>query len=239
MKHDYRIEGYVNGRHVLGRGFGEIDPSTGVSEMSVTFDRMAEGWDPRTIVLMCCDRALIMAAQETAGTVGMFRASGGVLSIGGHLPGNGRDSVMRTADGDLMTHVQATSVTDLRADQPFDHSHVEGGFSHLRRGTNGIRHIPAFDGVMMQAGPNLVVVTTRFAAELEDGTTIYGSTNYPHYLPEQQVEIPYYQIVRVESVQQELDGNYLWSKATTRLLPLTPPGDDTVNATVERFATLA
>ena len=41
---------------------------------------------------------------------------------------------------------------------------------------------------------------TRFAAELEDGTTIYGSTNYPHYLPELQVEVPYYQIVRVESV---------------------------------------
>lgn len=239
MKHDYRIEGHVNGRHVLGRGVGEVDPSTGVSEMDVVFERMAEGWDPRTIVLMCCDRALVMAARETTGTVGMYRASGGVLSIGGHLPGNGRDSVMRTADGDLMAHVQATSMTDFRSETPFDHSRIEGGFSHLRRGVNGIKHIPAFDGVMMQAGPNLVVVTTRFSAELEDGSTIYGSTNYPHYLPEQAVDIPYYQILRVEAVEQELDGNHLYSKVTTRVLPLTPPGDDALSATVERMAVLA
>lgn len=229
----------MNGRHVLGRGVGEIDPSTGVSEMNVTFERMAEGWDPRTIVLMCCDRALILAAQETPGTVGMYRASGGVLSIGGHLPGNGRDSAMRNTEGELMAHVQATSQTDFRGEKPFDHSRIEGGFSHLRRGVNGIKHIPAFDGVMLQAGPNLVVVTTRFTAELEDGATIYGSTNYPHYLPEQVVEIPYYQLVRVESVEQDLDGNHLYSKVTTRVLPLTPPGDDTVAATVERLTTMA
>jgi hypothetical protein len=92
---------------------------------------------------------------------------------------------------------------------------------------------------MMQAGPNLVVVTTRYTAELEDGTTIYGSTTYPHYLPEQAVEIPYYQIVRVESVEQELNGNRLYSKVTARVLPLTPPEDDMVSATAERLAILA
>lgn len=239
MRHDYRIDGHVNGRHVLGRGYGESDPDSGVSEMEVTFDRMAAGWDPRTIVLMCCDRALIMAAQETPGTVGMFRASGGELSIGGQLAGNGRDSVMRTTNGDLMAHVRATSLTNLRSDEPYDHSHIEGGISHLRRGENGIKHIPAFDGVMMQAGPNLVVVTTRFSAELEDGSTIYGSTNYPHFLPEQSVEIPYYQLVRVESVEQELDGNNLYSRVLTRILPMTPPADDAVSAGVARMATLA
>lgn len=239
MRHDYRIEGHVNGRHVLGHGAGQINPATGVSEMDVNFKRMAQGWDPRTIVLMCCDRALIMAAQETAGTVGMYRASDGVLSIGGHLPGNNRDSVMHNADGELMAHVEATSLTDFRTNEPFDHSRIEGGFSHLRRGVNGIKHIPPFDGVMMQVGPNLVVVTTRFTAELEDGSTIYGSTNYPHYLPEQAAEIPYYQLLRVESVEQELDGDHLYSKVTTRVLPLTPPGDDTVGATVERLATMA
>lgn len=180
-----------------------------------------------------------MAAQETPGTVGMHRASGGALSIGKHLPGNGRDSVMRSADGELMAHVQATSRTDFRADEPFDHSRIEGGFSHLQGGVNGIKHIPAFDGVMLQSGPNVVLVTTRFTAELEDGSTIYGSTNYPHYLPEQAVEIPYYQLVRVEAVEQELDGNHLYSKVTTRILPLMPPNDDTITAMVERVVTLA
>lgn len=206
--------------------------------MDVTFERIADGWDPRTIVLMCCDRALVMAAQETPGAVGMLRASRGYLSIGRHLAGNGRDSVMRTGDGKIMAHVQATSMTDLRADNAFDHSRIEGGLSHLQRGVNGIKHVPAFDGVMMQAGPKLVVVTTRFVAELEDGTTIYGTTNYPHYLPEQAVEIPYYQILRIESVEQELHGDHLYSKVTTRVLPLTPPVEDAVSAAVEQVASL-
>jgi len=177
--HDYWIEGHVNSRHVSGRGTGLIDLTSGVSEMEVTFERIADGWDPRTIVLMCCDRALIMAAQETPGAVGMLRASGGYLSIGRHLAGNGRDSVMRTAEGEIMAHVRATSMTDFRTDNAFDHSRIEGGLSHLRRGINGIKHIPAFDGIMMQAGPNLVVVTTRFTAELEDGTTMRVMQNPP------------------------------------------------------------
>jgi hypothetical protein len=236
MRHDYRIEGHVNGRHVLGQGSGRIDSATGVSEMDVTFEQMPDSWDPRTIVLMCCDRALVMAAQETTGTVGMLRASGGLLSIGRHLPGNSRDSVIRSSSGELMAHVQATSITDFRAAEPFDHSRIEGGFSHLRRGVNGIKRIPGFDGVMMQAGPGLVVVTTRFTAELEDGSTVYGTTNYPHYLPEQAVQVPHYQILRVVSVEQNLTGNHLYSQVTTQVLPLAPPADDAMSATVERLA---
>ena len=239
QNHDYRIEGAVNGRPVLGEGAGSIDPVTGVSEMNVTFEQMADGWDPRTIVLMCCDRALVMAARETAGTVAMLRASGGHLTIGRHLTGNGRESFMRDADGQTMAHVRASSVTDFRSDEAFDHSRIDSGISHLRRGVNGIANIPAFDGIMMQAGPNLVVVTTRFSAELEDGSTIHGTTTYPHYLPEQAIEIPYYQILRVESIEQELDGNHLWSRVTTSVLPLSPPAIDEVAATVERVATMA
>jgi hypothetical protein len=91
---------------------------------------------------------------------------------------------------------------------------------------------------MMQSGPNTVVVTTRYTAELEDGTTIYGSTTYPHYLPEQAVQIPYYQIVRVDSVEQELNGSHLYSKVTTRVLPLTPPAEDAVLAATERLEAL-
>ncbi|QVQ51096.1 hypothetical protein J4H86_19995 [Spiractinospora alimapuensis] len=233
MKHDYSITGHVNGRHIQGRGTGAIDPSTGVSEMDVTFERIADGWDPRSIVLMCCDRALIMAAREELGAVGMFRASGGELTIGGHLPGNGREGVMRTGRGELMAHVNATSRTDLRGDAPFDHSRVEGGFSHLKQGLNGIKRIPPFDGVMFQAGPNLVVVTTRFVAELEDGSTIFGSTNYPHYLPDQVIEIPGHQQLRVESVEQRLDGSHLYSKVTTSVMPLIAQPQEPVSQLTE------
>jgi hypothetical protein len=236
--HEYRIDGHVNGRNVLGHGRGTIDINTGVSEMDVTFLEMADGWDPRTIVLMCCDRALVMAAREMDGTVGMYRASGGHLTIGRGLAGASRESIMHSGNGQIMAHVRASSVTDFRGRDAFDHSRIEGGLSHLKRETNGIAHIPAFDGVMMQAGPGLVVVTTRYTAELEDGTTIYGSTNYPHHLPEQAVEVPYYQILRVESVDQELDGNRLWSRVTASVLPMTPPAVDEVDAAAQRLTAL-
>lgn|GEM_PF-2775882 len=239
QRHDYRVEGVVNGRPVLGVGEGVIDTTTGVSEINVEFTHLAEGWDPRTIVLMCCDRALVMAARETPGTVGMYRASGGYLSIGRHLIGNNRETYARAADGRVLAHVRASSVTDFRTDPAIDHSRIEGGVSHLRFGVNGIAHVPAFDGIMMQAGPGLIVVTTRFTALLEDGTSLYGSTTYPHYLPEQSVEVPYYQILRVESVEQEFDGRLLWSRVTTSVLPLAPPIADQEHAAIERLASMA
>ncbi len=234
MDHEYRIEGHVNGRQVAGAGSGAIDPRTGASELEVVFSELPEGWDPRTIVLMCCERAAAMSARETAGAVSIRRASGGYMTIGRHLATVERDTWFHAEDGRIMAKARASSVTDLRDGKRFDHSRIEGGISHLRVGTNGIAEIPSFDGIMMQASPNVIVVTTRFTARLEDGSTIYGSTNYPHYLPEPVTTIPDYQILRVESVDQEFDGRRLYSKVVTCVLPLLPPFEDTVTAEAER-----
>lgn len=234
MDHEYRIGGFVNEREVAGIGTGRIDPTTGTSEMEVEFSKLADGWDPRTIVLMCCDRALIMGSREAGGAVSTRRASGGWLSIGRHLHDGGRDSVMHDAEGQVMAHVRATSETDFRGAKRYDYSRIEGGVSHLRRGHNGIAAIPGFDGIMMQAGPSLVTVTTRFTADLEDGSTLYGRTFYPHYLPAQVVGVPYYQILRVEAVHQELDGHRLYSRVVSTVLPLGAPVEDMVTAEAER-----
>ncbi|WP_322761911.1 hypothetical protein [Frankia sp. Cr2] len=218
MEHDYSVEGFVNERFVNGHGTGKIDPKTGTSEMEVTFTSLPDGWDPRTIVLMCCDRALVMASREVGGATSIRRASGGWLSIGRHLHDGGRDSVMYDDAGQILARVRATSETDFRGTTRFDRSRIEAGVSHLRPGRNGIAEIPAFDGVMMQAGPRLVTVSTRFSATLEDGTAMYGRTFYPHYLPAQAAPVPYYQILRVESVTQELDGNRLYSRVVSSVL---------------------
>ncbi len=158
MEHDYSVEGFVNERFVNGHGTGKIDPKTGTSEMEVTFTSLPDGWDPRTIVLMCCDRALVMASREVGGATSIRRASGGWLSIGRHLHDGGRDSVMYDDAGQILARVRATSETDFRGTTRFDRSRIEAGVSHLRPGRNGIAEIPAFDGVMMQAGPRLVTV---------------------------------------------------------------------------------
>ena len=220
MKHGYRIEGNINGRPVLGLGTGRTDPASGVSEMEVHFEYLAEGWDPRTIVLMCCDRATVMASREIGSAVGMYRASGGYMTIGRDLVNAFRRGLMRDEAGTIMVDVQASSVTDFRHETRYDSSRIEGGISHLRRGVNGIAEVKPFRGVMMQAGPRLVTVTTSYEALLEDGSTLYGTTFYPHFLPEQQAQVPGFQTLSVTSVEQEFDGRNLWVRTTSEVSPL-------------------
>ncbi len=232
MDHGYRIEGNINGRSLLGLGAGATDPATGVSEMEVGFEKIPDGWDPRTIVLMCCDRAVVMASRETDGAVGMYRASAGYLTIGRDLVNGLRWGIMRDRDGLVMVDVRASSVTDFRHDSRYDHSRIEGGVSHLRRGVNGIADVRPFEGVMVQAGPRLITVTTNYEAVLEDGSTLYGTTFYPHYLPHQAVELPGMQLLSVRSVEQDFDGKRLWVRTQSEVSPLAPGMADAVPAGV-------
>lgn len=220
MEHSYQIDGHVNGRTVIGAGMGSTNPATGVSEVEVRFRRLPDAWDPRTIVLMCCDRFTVMASREEGGAVGMYRASGGYLTIGRHLINGCRWGIMRDVEGQIMADVRASSETDLRKRKRFDHSRIEGGISHLRPGVNGIAAVRPFIGVMMQAGPRLITVSTHYEATLEDGSTVYGTTYYPHFLPGQVVELPSVQLLTMSSVQQEFDGERLWVKTTSHVTPL-------------------
>ncbi|MGH3871780.1 MAG: hypothetical protein ACRDSR_09770 [Pseudonocardiaceae bacterium] len=221
MDHGYRIAGNINGRLLLGIGAGHMDPTNGVSEMEVRFEKLPDGWDPRTIVLMCCDRATVMASQERDGAIGMYRASGGYLTIGRDLVNGLRWGMMRDRNGQVMVDVRASSVTDFRHIGRYDHSRVEGGISHLRRGVNGIAQVRPFTGVMTQAGPNLITVTTTYEAILEDGSTLYGTTFYPHWLPEQRVVLPGPQLLSVRQIDQDFDGHRLLARTESDVSPLT------------------
>lgn len=120
-----------------------------------------------------------------------------------------------------MVDVRASSITDFRHTSRYDHSRVEGGISHLRRSINGIAEVPPFTGVMTQAGPNLVTVTTTYEAILEDGSTLYGTTFYPHWLPEQREVIPGAQLLSVRRIDQDFDGHRLLVRTESEVSPLT------------------
>ncbi|MGH3711736.1 MAG: hypothetical protein ACRDRQ_27395 [Pseudonocardiaceae bacterium] len=92
--------------------------------------------------------------------------------------------------------------------------------SHLRQGVNGIANVRPFAGVMVQAGPKLITVTTNYEAVLEDGSTLYGTTFYPPYLPHQAVELPGMQLLSVLSIQQDFDGKRLWVRTESEVSPL-------------------
>lgn len=220
MEHDYRIDGHINGRHVLGIGAGSIDPGSGTCELEVDFAQLPEGWDPRTIPLLGCDRSLLMSPVEHGGAVGIDRASRGHVTIGRDLVDAMRSGTMRDDAGQIVVSARGTSITDFGNDRRYDSARIEGGVSHLRPGENGIARIRSLTGVMLQTGPGVIAVTTSYEVLLEDGSVLHGVTYDPHRLPFQEVELPTVQRLRVNVVEQELDGARLWMKTVSRVSPM-------------------
>jgi hypothetical protein len=220
MEYSYHIDGRVNGRPVMGKGKGTTNPATGVSEMEVFFRRLPDGWDPRMIVLLCCDRSTVMAAREEGGAVGMHRAAGSYPSIDTPLINGFHWGLIRDMGGQTRADVWASSETGLRGKETFDYSHIEGSVTYLRPRVNGISAVHPFVGVMMQAGPYLVTVTTKYEAMLEDGSSVYGITYHLHFLPQQAVQLPSVQLLTMSAVQQEFDGEHLWVKTTSHVTPM-------------------
>jgi len=218
MDHDYKIEGKINNGYVEGTGIGKIGKD-GVSELDVNFSSLPQGWDPRTIALICCGRALFMGSREEDGAINMYTASGGLVTIGKGLPMVNRRGVIRDAQGNLFADIQASSETNLRG-RGYDHSKIEGGYSKIEPGKNGIAAVDPFSGVMMQAGPGVVNILTNYEITTEDGQTLYGFTFYPHALPAQQKELPFMQSLDVVSVEQELKGKKLHVRTVSRVAPV-------------------
>lgn len=220
IQYDYTIDGTVNRLDkVEGRGMGTTDPDTGETTLTVHFDPLPEHWDPRTIIMMCCLRSLVMGSREINGAIGMYRASGGYLTIGHHIPMK-RGFTMVAEDGEVLVRGEASSITDFRPDRGADASSTDC-YSKLVPGVNGIARLRPFDGLMHQAGPNLVVVTTVFTAEMEDGRLAHGTTHYPHWLPEPKMVVPGPQLLRCTKVEQTLENGTLHLVTRTEVEPMT------------------
>lgn len=217
---DYRIDGNINSQQAQGHGRGLIGLDSGVNELEVEFNKMPANWDPRTIVLMCCDRVLFMGSRSLEGAVSPFEASGGYASIGRHIVNDFRRAKITDPEDRVLVDVAASSLTDLRGANPTDESRIEGGVSHLMPGRNGIARIISASGLMQQASPRMVTLATRYEVELEDGMIATGHTYYPHYFPEPAMALPGPQQWRMEQVRQEFDGNRLWVQTVTSVAPL-------------------
>jgi hypothetical protein len=217
---DYQINGHINSQEARGRGRGLIDLASGVNELEVDFEKMPTSWDPRTIVLMCCDRILAMGSRGLEGAVGLFEASGGYVSIGRHIANDFRRAKILDPEDNVLVDVAASSMTDLRGPNPTDESRIEGGISRLQPGVNGIARIISVTGLMQQASARMITLATRYEVELEDGMIVTGHTYYPHFLPEPAVALPGPQQWRMEQVRQEFDGRRLWTQTVSSVAPL-------------------
>lgn len=60
---------------------------------------------------MCCTKSAVMGTREIGGAVGLYRASGGYMTIGRDLANTPRWGVIRDAEGQIMADIRATSVT--------------------------------------------------------------------------------------------------------------------------------
>jgi hypothetical protein len=212
MNFKYLLKGSINNGSVVGEGSGNVVPKDGISEMEVFFDSLASGWDPRTIVLMCCSRAFAMGAYEHGSSTNLLSAANGYVTIGRHLEKVYRRAILRDSDGKIYADIEASSETDLRGNQGFDESRIENGYSLLHPGVSGIAEILPFSGVMMQAGPSVVNIMVNYQVLTEDNKTLYGFTFYPHYLPEQVRNISKPQFFEVEIVDQQFENNRLYVK---------------------------
>lgn len=95
-----------------------VGADDGAGELEVEFAERPVGWDPRTIVLMCCSRAVGVPAREDDGAASLLRVSGGKTTIGIDLPNFPRRAALTDESGQLRAEVSASSRTDLADQQP-------------------------------------------------------------------------------------------------------------------------
>lgn len=218
----YRISGEIQQGRIYGEGRGSADPRSGESQMEVHFEARAPGWDPRTIVLICCGRVFAMGAREEDGAKNLAQLSRtGMVVIGRGATGN-RRGVIRRSSGEIVANLEASSETRMVRQGAHDVSWLEGGFSMLEPGTDGVAEIHPFTGIMAQAGPRVVTLMTSYRIKAESGEELFGYTFYPHELPDQIIDLPAPQEFAVEAVEQRFDGRRLemWVRTAVRPLSL-------------------
>lgn len=179
----YSIVGNLEGSPIEGHGVIRADPHQGLGEIEVKFQKRPRLWDPRTIVLCCCSRAIGAPARQSYGAASLLDLSGGFITIGEDLQGVCRRASIVDDEGLLRAEISATSLTNLSGDNPYDRSRVVGGFSRMEPGASGVAAIETVSGIMLQCSPHLVTLTTTYDIVCEDGSTLHGTTYYPHFLP--------------------------------------------------------
>lgn len=218
---EYVLTGELDNGTVEGRGRGSLNEITGEAELSVNFNQVPAGWDPRTIALICCYRACAVGAEEFEAASNLLTLSSGRMNMGIDLKGVSRRGIIYREGGELLTDISAFADSSFLNKDTYDRSFISHGHSSLFPGVNGIAKINTpFSGLMMQAGPGLVTLNTAYTVQLEDGTTAHGTTYYPHFLPNQRNAMNEPQEFRMEKVENHLAGKTLevYTKASVRPL---------------------
>lgn len=227
----YEISGEIDSGEVYGKGVGKMNTDTGESYLSVDFDSIPQGWDPRTITLICCSRVAGVGAREIDGAKNLLTLSKGNIAIDPR-PRRG----MVGTDKRLLADLYARSHTELLTESPRDISYLDSGFSHLNVGENGVKEVlTPYSLIMEQAGANMIHARSNYKARLENGEEVIGTTFYPHYLKSQTEMLSSKQEIIMETVDHVLDGNHLEVYTSSLVRPLLVPSSITErNRVLER-----
>lgn len=216
----YAIDGALSNGEISGTGVIRVGADAGVGELEVQFDQRPTGWDPRTLVLMCCSRAVGMSARESAGATSLLSASGGVTTIGVDLPALPRRAALTDERGKLRAEVSASSRTDWASSQPYDLSTVLDGFSRMEPGHSGLASVDSVTGVMLQSGTYLLTVTTSYQVRTEEDEQLFGTTFYPHYLPAPHATLARPQAFSLDVEELSWDGRTMCARTRAEVAPL-------------------
>ncbi|MFT4326553.1 MAG: hypothetical protein ACMXYK_03570 [Candidatus Woesearchaeota archaeon] len=218
---EYGITGHLNNGLIEGYGKAIIVPGTGESEMTVRFNELPQGWDPRTIGLICCGRVIGYNSFEKDGAKNLENLSKGQITMGKHLPNVARTGFIYDEQNKLLTNVRAIADFDISRKSTHDISNISEGTSEIFPGINGIAEVKTpFYGSMVQVGPKVVAINTAYDIILEDGTLAHGTTFYPNFLPLQEETLDSPQLFTMTDLETSLKNNTLHIYTRSEVSPL-------------------
>jgi hypothetical protein len=131
------------------------------------------GWDPATIILICCDKMLGFGAKETLGAQNLHSRCGTDYTI---LDRSGEG---RVRSGRVLFRARASSIGGMHGGKLVNRSQIhEATFNMLPE--ERITHIETpYDAILRRLSNDTLLMTSAFHFDTNHENDCHGFTNYP------------------------------------------------------------
>lgn len=193
---DYQLTGCVNNAPLEVTGKGIADFSFGIYEMSLSLPRVPMHWDPAFVILICCDRMMGVCAKQEKNALNIHSLSGGNHTLAWRQAG------IYDEGGREVGYASASSHGRKEGNTLFSRSQLLTGHIHLGLLEKVIRIATPFTATMMKFGPDMVLITSAYSFETDQGNKYKGYTVYPYRMADKKtIDGP--QLLTIESVDFE------------------------------------
>lgn len=169
----YELSGVANGAPLYMSGQGVVDELTGSYDLDLDIQHFPMGWDPATIILICCDRMLGFGSQAASDAMNLHSRCGDDYTI---LDRSGEG---RTTNGRTLFRARASSIGGFENGKIYNRSQIhEATFNLLPE--ERITEIRApYTAIIQRMERNVLLMTSTFKFSTNFENDCYGFTNYP------------------------------------------------------------